>query len=250
MLIGAGLIALFTILIIGGPQEELIFIDFEKEAKNVVLDESRYAEIKGINKEFTTFKKEYIKKNKSYSKEFAVLIDEQSTSLQNFTVFLDEIIKFEKASGGKYVEFRESVKGQMTEEEWGKMMDNLLKEIAKSQKETGKTLTKYNKKMSGFSESILQSLDNEDQKTALQPTLNDFSKNATRLAEEMVIYDDTELQVLSSYKSSKEDVYSVLTKYNSEMIEFYNLVFGLHQELAAKLSVKEWKKLKKDLNSI
>ena len=250
MLIGAGLVFLFTILILGGQHHELIFIDFEKEAKNVVLDKARFVEIKEINKGFQAVEKDYNKQIKSYAKEFSALLKNQSTTSQSFTHYLDEVVKYEEESGGKYIEIREKVKDQMTEEEWSQMMDNLTKEIDKNGDKTGKALEKYNKQMAGFSQSILNSLDNIDSQVALKPVLNDFTTNASRLAELMLVYDVKEMEVLSSYKSSKEDVAQVLNNYNIEMQEFYNLVFKLHVEIAKTISVKEWSQLSKELNNI
>lgn len=250
MLIGAGIITLITVLLLGGKQNELIFIDFQKEAKTVVQDESRYSDIKDINKEFEALKKDYGKKGKNFAKEFKALLGDQATTLENFTHYLDEVIKLEEVSGEQYIAIREKVQDRMTEAEWNEMMDNLTKEIEKTSEKTEKTLSKYNGQMSGFSESILKSVDKEETKIALEASLNTFEERAMVLAEKMVVYDEREIQVLKSYKPSTKELNGVLLDYNNELKEFYTLIFELHQNLAKETSAKEWKRLSKELLNI
>lgn len=250
MLIGAGIITLITILLFGGSQNELIFIDFEKEAKTVVVDKSRYSDIKDINKDFQALKKDYEKKGKGFAKEFEGLLGDQTTTPENFANYLDEVVKLEEESDKRYLAIRERVQDKMTEGEWEKMMDNLTKEIGKMSEKTEKALAKYNDQMSEFSESILKRVDNEETKLKLESSLQVFSENATVLAEKMVVYDEQEVGVLISYKPSEEELTEVLYGYNDELKEFYNLIFELHQNLAKQTSEKEWKRVSKELQNI
>ena len=250
MLIGAGLITLFAIVFFGGSQNDLFFIDFDKEAKNIIVEKSRYEEVKTLNKGLVAIEKEYAKQGKQLGKDFKSLLANQETTQEEFVNFLDVIMNNEEEADRKYFALRDKIQQQFMEDEWEKMIANVDQKMAKSEKKTQKALTKYNANLDGLSESIVRATTDEKSKTEADKIMSEFTLNANKLASEMSLYSEREMMILKQHQPKREDLSGVITAYNDEMKQFYQLVFKLHKDLARITPESQWKKVAKQLEKI
>lgn len=249
MIIGAG-IALFLLLFAGGTQNDLLILHGEKYVKKVVVDQDRKALILAEYKNIKQLQKTYQKVTKKNTQFLGELIADYSTEKSTFDEYFAKLALEERNTNDEFNTFRTSIQGQLTQEEWDQIMEEIQKSIVKDENTAGKTLAAFEKDLEKMKSKILDILYEDFRRATAERALNEFITTVKRSGEEILKYSPEEKVLLQEKETSKAELDKLGDAIIGQWIEMLDAVAVLHGDLKEVATEEEWKSIAKWLNKI
>ncbi len=249
MLIAAG-IAAFLVIFLGSPQNDLLLSKMPKYVKKIVVDKDTKQLIIKEVKETNKLQKAYQKRTKKYVKELNKLVENQSTSEEEFTKYFKGVVDYELETNKVFIPHRIAVQQALSQEEWDKIIEAGQKEFKKGKKANDKKLEKLKKKFDKTALAILKQVDDEKDKEAITNTLKSFNTNMMTLGTEIIRKNPYEQEILLNKDASEDDLFKVINEDNKQWMQSFDIFTALFIDLSNNVPEDNWKPVAKQLKKL
>lgn len=246
-----GLFSLFYALVIGAPDSPYIVPKAEKAIIASIADKDRKKEMKTMTKSFVKEWKAQQKLLKKNNKEInKMIVDrtiDQSTIENKADDSLNELIEFHD----RLTTMRLTVQAFLTDDEWdvfvSEIQDVKPKKIEKQSKNDLKTRLKSESKIQAFRASILENLDNQEEKDRFESAIDDFEEDMSSLLYESQSQADRVVDMMYGKDASKDELEILTTNIETFKTEYIKSFLDLRQVLIDISDDNTWPKIGKSM---
>lgn len=244
------LIALATfisIVLLGGNMNEVFYVDdIDKLAKEYVIDTDRKDQVNGILSAAKKENKAFVSNRKAELKKFKSNLADTNVSDEALTLLVDSLQTEVIAYNESLVQYRIKVMEQITDEEWGNI-------IEASNEKTVKRLGKIKpndkeafRKTRGFIET---GIEDPEVKKSLHDLLNELIVKTMEANEVVMKLNVMESEVLINRNSTKDELMDVLEQMTQLRSNMFRSVIIFRKSVLETCSKKEANGLMKAFNS-
>lgn len=135
----------------------------------------------------------------------------------------------------------------ITEEEWGKMKPDYLKELKKLDKRSRKEAKQVRKRLDKLEKSIITSVNDKSKSENIIQSLNDFENSLFHLfgTYRKVMLDEN--SIVYQYHIEKQQLIDKQEKHSENMENLLITYTNLHYVVVENTNEQEWEKIRKEL---
>ena len=135
----------------------------------------------------------------------------------------------------------------ITEEEWGKMKPDYLKELKKLDKRSRKEAKQVRKRLDKLEKSIITSVNDKSKSENIIQSLNDFENSLFHLfgTYRNVMLDEN--SIVYQYHIEKQQLIDMQEKHSENMENLLITYTNLHYVVVENTNEQEWEKIRKEL---
>ena len=247
-----GLFTLLTALVFGGNESPFILQNAEKIIKKEIQDKDRKKEIQAMMKEYKKEWKALNKTKKKQAKSIAKLNKDRNTATEQLAEKFEKFRVQRVELNQKLIDGRIKVARLIEQEEWDKILTDVVQISPKAEKK----LTKAEAKVKIKQDKKLQSIGDEIEAVFSDPVEREQATQYLLQFEDDIIvfltssskftYRDQE--ALQDRSASKEEIAGVIQKLEDYRANVHHSFLELRKNLVELSNEKNWPKLAKALN--
>ena len=243
-----GIVALFTVLFFGGPQEYFFIEKLEKGVKKFVVEKDRSKEILADLKLTKSMIKTFNKERKGKLSDFHSMNMDRSISRETLVEFFEERVKERKVFIKKMIEQRLAVVSKIDDGEWKEI-------ISLSDATVEKKMAKVEKKgqpdpFEAVIKSVRSNIADQDKQAKAISVVENFKIEYTKLLTEVNAVNTIESKLLNDKNSTAGEFQALADDMNQLREKAYKNLVDLHFQIKDVTTETEWSKIMKSINKI
>lgn len=241
-----GLIALFSILFLGGPGEIFYVDKFEKGVKKYVLEKERKKEILADIKYTKALFKDFEKERKKDYKQFMDLYTDRNTSIEVLDAFFEDLQKSRAVFQGNIVDQRLLIFAKLKQEEWDQIVETSETVAEKRLAKIEKKEAKGNKELFAKTKAQIETtISSSEIKTKILTELESVQNDAITLENFLISINSAQNNILADKNSGKEQLLEIVIEDNEIRKSLIKSLVSFHKLAADHCSDQEWDKIVK-----
>ena len=243
-----GIVALFTVLFFGGPQEYFFIEKLEKGVKKFVVEKDRSKEILADLKLTKSMIKTFNKERKGKLSDFHSMNMDRSISRETLVEFFEERVKERKVFIKKMIEQRLAVVSKIDDGEWKEI-------ISLSDATVEKKMAKVEKKgqpdpFEAVIKSVRSNIADQDKQAKAISVVENFKIEYTELLTEVNSVNTIENKLLNDKNTTANEFQVLADDMNQLREKAYKNLVDLHFQIKDVTTETEWSKIMKSINKI
>jgi len=245
-----GTIALISMLFFGGVSEYFLIDKLEKGVKKYVVDKERKKEITADLKAATKYIKTFDKERKGKLKSFKKLNANRNTSIEEFTVFFDELMNQRIALQQKVIEDRIRIVAKIEADEWNLIIEYSRQSVLKSKEKDQKKAEK-DKSSDPFlktQDAIKKNISDEGKKKPVLDALKTLINSQKDLMQQIKSRNADDNLDLSKKEATKSELQKLADDLNMLRITSLENLVNFHFQMKEITTEAEWDQIMKAFN--